>query len=486
MSLVVTARTALPEDVDVVGVPAAKGPEVLGAGNGVTAADLTARGFEGKLGETTTVDGTVVVGVGPAADVTPEVIRRASAALVKETWKRTSVASLLLDAVPADGDKVGAAQAAAEGTLLAAYRFGRYKKESGASTLAEVGIFARGKRALEAIDRGALIAGAVTMARDLVNTPAGDLTPPMFADIAVEVATTAGLTVEVIDEKKAAKLGLGALIGVGKGSDNPPRMVKLTYEPPASVKPRGHVALVGKGITFDSGGLSIKTGEGMMTMKIDMSGAAAVLATMSILPALAPPVRVTGYLCLAENMVSGRAIRPGDVLTAQNGTTIEVLNTDAEGRLVLADGLSLAAAEQPDAIVDLATLTGACVVALGPRIAGLMGNHDGFLQQVRDAADRAGESVWPLPLPKEYRKDLESEIADLKNIAGGRYGGALHAGLFLQEFVDGRPWAHLDIAGPARSESDDAYTPRGGSGFGVRTLVEALTGFRKPTKSGRA
>ena len=281
-------------------------------------------------------------------------------------------------------------------------------------------------------------------------------------------------------------VGLGALIGVGKGSDNPPRMVKLTYEPPASVKPRGHVALVGKGITFDSGGLSIKTGEGMMTMKIDMSGAAAVLATMSILPALAPPVRVTGYLCLAENMVSGRAIRPGDVLTAQNGTTIEVLNTDAEGRLVLADGLSLAAAEQPDAIVDLATLTGACVVALGPRIAGLMGNHDGFLQQVRDAADRAGESVWPLPLPKEYRKDLESEIADLKNIAGGRYGGALHAGLFLQEFVDGRPWAHLDIAGPARSESDDAYTPRGGSGFGVRTLVEALTGFRKPTKSGRA
>jgi leucyl aminopeptidase len=482
MSPTVAALTALPDDVEVVGVPAAKGPVVLGDGNGVTADQLTDRGFEGKLGETVTVDGTIVVGVGPAAAVTAEVIRRASAALVKETWKRSSVASLLLDAVPDDGDRVGAAQAAAEGTALAAYRFGRYKKEAGATTLTSVGIVARGgKRVRDAVERGVLIAGAVTMARDLVNTPAGDLTPPMFADLAVDVATAAGLTIEVIDEKKAAKLGLGGLVGVGKGSDNPPRMVKLTYEPPG--RARGHLALVGKGITFDSGGLSIKPGEGMMTMKIDMSGAAAVLAAMSVLPALAAPVRVTGYLCLAENMLSGRAIRPGDVLTAQNGTTIEVLNTDAEGRLVLADGLSLAAAEQPDAIVDLATLTGACVVALGPRIAGLMGNHDGFLGQVRAAADRAGEPVWPLPLPSEYRKDLESEIADLKNIAGGRYGGALHAGLFLQEFVDGRPWAHLDIAGPARAESDDAYTPRGGSGFGVRTLVEAIVAFKKPGRS---
>jgi len=186
---------------------------------------------------------------------------------------------------------------------------------------------------------------------------------------------------------------------------------------------------------------------------------------------------------MAENMPSGTAQRPSDVLRMYGGKTVEVLNTDAEGRLVLADGLSLAAALQPDAIVDLATLTGACMVALGPRIAGLMGNHDGLIDQVRAAADRAGEPVWPLPLPKEYRKDLESEIADLKNIAGGRYGGALHAGLFLQEFVDGRPWAHLDIAGPARSESDDAYVPKGGSGFGVRTLIDFLSAFRKPARA---
>jgi leucyl aminopeptidase len=219
-----------------------------------------------------------------------------------------------------------------------------------------------------------------------------------------------------------------------------------------------------------------------MTMKIDMSGAAAVLCAMSVLPELAPPVKVTGYLCLAENMLSGRAIRPGDVLRIKNGTTVEVLNTDAEGRLVLADGLSLAAAldPPPDAIIDLATLTGACVVALGPRIAGLMGNSDALMEQVRAAGGRAGEQYWPLPLPPEYRKDLESEVADLKNIGGGRYGGALTAGLFLQEFVDGRPWAHLDIAGPARFESDDAYVPKGGSGFGVRTIIETVLAFRKP------
>jgi leucyl aminopeptidase len=410
--------------------------------------------------------------------VTPEVLRRASAAAAKAASKSSSLVSLLLDAVPADGDRAAAAQAAAEGALLGTYRFGRYKKDAKEPALQTVSLVAKGgKRVRDAVDRGAAVAGAVMMARDLVNTPAGDLTPPMFADLALQVGRDAGLKVEVLDEKKAEKAGLGGLLGVGKGSDNPPRMVKLTYMPAG--RSRGHVALVGKGITFDSGGLSIKPGEGMMTMKIDMAGAAAVLGTMSILPTLATPVQVTAYLCLAENMLSGRATRPGDVLRIKNGTTVEVLNTDAEGRLVLADGLSLAVDQDPDAIVDLATLTGACMVALGSRIAGLMGNNDGWSEQVRAAADRAGEPVWPLPLPSEYRKELESEIADLKNI-GGRYGGALTAGLFLQEFVDGRPWVHLDIAGPARSESDDAYVPKGGSGFGVRTLVELLSTFRKP------
>jgi leucyl aminopeptidase len=479
MPVSVTAETAVSEDADVVGVPAAPGPVLLGDDRGITVADLQARGFEGKLGETATFDGTIVVGVGDTAALTPDVVRRASAALVKEAWKRTSIVNTLLDAVPADGDRPGAAQAAAEGTLLATYRFGRYKKEPKDPTLARVAIVAKGgKRVRDAVDRGVAIANAVMQARDLVNTPAGDLTPPVFADLAVDVAKRAGIKAEVIDETKAAKLGLGGIIGVGKGSDNPPRLVKLTYEPTG--RTRGHLALVGKGITFDSGGLSIKPGDSMMTMKIDMSGAAAVLCAMSVLPALAAPVKVTGYLCLAENMVSGRAIRPGDVLRINNGTTVEVLNTDAEGRLVLADGLSLAAAAEPDAIIDLATLTGACVVALGPRIAGLMGNNEALLEQVRAGSERAGEQVWPLPLPPEMRKDLESEIADLKNIAGGRYGGALYAGLFLQEFVGDRPWAHLDIAGPARFESDDAYVPKGGSGFGVRTVIETVLAFKKP------
>jgi leucyl aminopeptidase len=469
---IVTAAAAAPDDADLVAVPVTS--------DGPIADDLAERGFEGKVGQATRSNGRIMVGVGPAAEVTPETVRRASAAAVKEAWKAPSLVNTLLDAVPADGDRAGAAQAAAEGSLLAAYRFGRYKKEGKETALESITIVAKGgKRVRDAVDRGAAVAGAVAMARDLVNTPAGDLTPPIFADLAAKVADDVGLGVEVLDEKAAAKAGLGGLLGVGKGSDNPPRMVKLTYTPAAG-KPRGHVALVGKGITFDSGGLSIKPGEGMMTMKIDMSGAAAVLGAMSVLPVLGIPVQVTGYLCLAENMVSGRATRPGDVLTIKNGTTVEVLNTDAEGRLVLADGLSLATAENPDAIIDLATLTGACMVALGPRIAGLMGNDDALLDQVRSAADRAGEPVWPLPLPTEYRRDLESEIADLKNIAGGRYGGALHAGLFLQEFVDGKPWAHLDIAGPARSESDDAYVPKGGSGFGVRTLVELLSTYRRP------
>jgi leucyl aminopeptidase len=469
MPLTVSAAAALPDDA-VVGYPVSSDAELDAA--------LVEQGFEGKVGQTARLDGAIAVGVGPADAVDAEVIRRASAALVKASAKRPAIASTLLEAVPAGGDRVAAAQAAAEGSVLAGYRFASYKSNGTAPALGEVTVVAKGgKRVHAAIERGARLAEAVAFARDLVNTPAGDLPPAVFADRAKEVAKATGLTIEVIDEKKAEKLGLGGLLGVGKASENPPRMVKLTYTPAG--RSRGHLALVGKGITFDSGGLTLKPYEGMMQMKTDMAGAAAVLATMSLLPELAPPVQVTGYLCLAENMVSGRAIRPGDVLRIKNGTTVEVLNTDAEGRLVLADGLSLAAAEQPDAIVDVATLTGACMVALGARIAGLMGNDDAWIDQVQAAAGRASEAVWPLPLPKEYRKEIDSDVADLKNI-GGRNGGALTAGLFLQEFVDGRPWAHLDIAGPSRYDSDDAYITKGGTGFGVRTLVELVTTFRKP------
>jgi leucyl aminopeptidase len=270
------------------------------------------------------------------------------------------------------------------------------------------------------------------------------------------------------------------VLGVGQGSERPPRFVKIAYDPGA--RATGRLALVGKGVVFDSGGLSLKTAGGMETMKTDMSGAAAVIATMSVLETLGVKAKVTGYVPMVENMPSGTAIRPGDVLRIRNGKTVEVLNTDAEGRLILADALALAADEKADAIVDLATLTGACVVALGEKIAGLMGNNDGWGEQVRAAADRAGEAMWPLPLPKEYRKMIDSEIADIKNVSSGGYGGALTAGLFLQEFVSGVPWTHLDIAGPARAGADDGYLVRGGTGFGVRTLVELVESFEPPAR----
>jgi leucyl aminopeptidase len=337
-----------------------------------------------------------------------------------------------------------------------------------------------GKKASAAVDAGTAIAEAVALARDLVNTPPGDLSPAVLAKQAIAVAERAGLEVEVVDEKQARKLGMGGLAGVGQGSDNPPRLVKLSYVPAGA---RASLGLVGKGITFDSGGLSLKPPDGMITMKCDMSGAAAVLAAMSVLPALGGRVAVRGYLCAAENMPSGKAIRPGDVLRMSNGKTVEVLNTDAEGRLVMADGLVTAVAEGADAVVDVATLTGACVVALGDKVAGLMGNHDGFLDQVRAAADRAGEAVWPLPLPEEYRSLIDSDVADIKNVSGGRSGGALTAGLFLREFVDGTPWAHLDIAGPAFLNESSPLHPKGATGFAVRTLVELATTFRKPGRA---
>jgi leucyl aminopeptidase len=261
------------------------------------------------------------------------------------------------------------------------------------------------------------------------------------------------------------------------GSDRPPRFLRLEYAPAG---PRGTLAMVGKGVVFDSGGLSLKTAGGMETMKTDMSGAAAVIAAMSTLRDLGVKARVIGYVPLVENMPSGAAMRPGDVLTMRNGKTVEVLNTDAEGRLILADALALATEEGADAIIDLATLTGAVVMALGDKVAGVMGSDDTWVEQVQAAAVRAGEKMWHLPLPEEYRRNLDSEIADLRNVSSAGGAGTLTAGLFLKEFVGEAPWAHLDIAGTARSTADDAETSKGGTGYGVRTLVELASTFRKP------
>lgn len=364
--------------------------------------------------------------------------------------------------------------AVTEGARLGAYRFTRYKKAPVCKRLDIVvgGEVARAQRA--AVTRANIIADGVCLARDLVNTAPNDLGPADLARIATDEAATAGIATRVWDDKALRKGGFGGLTAVGQGSARGPRLVRLSYVPK---KPSGSIALVGKGITFDSGGLSLKPPKSMETMKSDMGGAAAVLATVVTAARLRLPVAVTGWLAIAENMPSGTAQRPGDIITMRNGKTVEVLNTDAEGRLVLADAIVEAAAADPDALIDVATLTGAQLIALGNRVAGVMGNDDEQRTAVVTAGDGAGEMVWPMPLPAELRPSLDSPMADLANI-GDRNGGMLTAALFLKEFVpDDLPWTHVDIAGPAFNEAAaHDYTPKGGTGFGVRTLIEFLGG----------
>ena len=489
MPITFTQADEVPADALVVGAPVFAGRRLPpGASADLDLAFLAERGFEGRPGEALAVPsgrGTwIALGVGEPDTVTAETLRRAAAAFVRSAWRDTTAATTLLAAAPAGLDPALAAQAVAEGASLAAYRFSRYKTDPKPCRLESIAVVSvgagadAGGEAVRGLDRGARTAAAVALARDRVNEPAAAMTPRRLAERAAEIAEGEGLTLTVLDEAEIVAEGLGGLAGVAQGSDEPPRLIELVYDPPSGAD--GTVALVGKGITFDSGGLSIKTAEGMETMKTDKSGAAAVLGAMSVIAALAPPVKVVAIIPATENMPGGAAVKPGDVLRIRNGKTVEVLNTDAEGRLVLADGLSLAVEAGVDAIIDVATLTGACVVALGRKVAGLMGNHQGWIDQVRAAGERAGEDLWPLPLPEDYRKLIDSDVADIKNISGGRYAGALTAGLFLREFVGDVPWAHLDIAGPARSEEDDGYLQKGGTGFGVRTLVEAVMSFRKP------
>jgi leucyl aminopeptidase len=479
----------LPDDgVEILGVPVCS-DDVEGASEIVNLAFLVERGFEAAPGDALVLPGNggttvVALGVGPQTDVTPSVLRVAAVALARSGATARHLTTTLLDAVPAGGDRMGSAQAIAEGTRLGAYSFTRLKSGARPSPVETVTIVGTGgKRLHDAVERGARIAEAQCLARDLVNTPAGDLPPRALAEVATEIAEREGLILTVLDEVDIEAANLGALMGVARGSSEPARLIQLTYEPD---KPRGTLALVGKGITFDSGGLSLKTAEGMLTMKTDMGGAAAVLGAMSAIRAVNPKVTVHAFVPAAENMTGASATKPGDVLRSRSGITIEVLNTDAEGRLALADALTLAVETQPDAIVDIATLTGACQIALGGSIAGLMGNNESLIDQVEDAAEAAGEEVWHLPLPEDYRRVLESEVADIRNVgvtkAGTfvRAGGALTAGLFLREFVGGVPWAHLDIAGPARSAEERGEHPVGGTGIGVRTLLALVAGFKKP------
>jgi len=364
-------------------------------------------------------------------------------------------------------------QALAEGASLGAYVFDRYKKEKKPLKLARVELLVHGKPARDLIDAAELgrkIADAVCAARNLVNDSPGRVTPRALARAARKTADEAGLECEVLGRAQIEKLGMTLFLGVSQGSAEEPQLVRLSYEPPRG-KSAESIALVGKAITFDSGGLSLKTAQGMEDMKTDMAGAAAVISAMRLVAALKPPFAVRGYFGACENLPSGTAYKPGDVIVGKNGTSVEVLNTDAEGRLVLADVLAWAVEDKPAAVVDLATLTGAILVALGPWTAGLFSNDDALADELIAAARTAGEPVWRMPLPSEMEELIKSPIADLKN-TGGRYGGSINAALFLQHFVGRVPWAHLDIAGPASIDKERGYNARGGTGAGVRLLAE--------------
>ena len=463
------------------GVRLLPGAEAVDAAlRGSLVTTLVHLGATGEAGEVTKVPTSgaakaavvVAVGVGALDDEGTtryrEVLRRA-AGVGARALAGTASAAVAFPVADADD-----AAAVAEGLLLGSYAFSDYKTDEGKAPLGDATVVtrkSRDKAVKAALTRAETVAEAVNRTRSWVNTPARDLTPAAFADAAVAHAKGLKLKVDVLDEKALAKAGYGGILGVGQGSANPPRLVRIAFRPSRAKK---HVALVGKGITFDSGGLSLKPNDAMVTMKSDMSGAAAVVAAVVALARLAPRVAVTAYAPMAENMPSGSAQRPSDVLTMYGGKTVEVLNTDAEGRLVLADAIVRAAEDSPDLIVDIATLTGACVVALGTRVAGIMANDDDLLEKVHDAADRAGEQMWPLPMPEELREKLDSPLADIANL-GERWGGALSAGVFLKEFVaDGVAWAHLDIAGPAFNDKPFGYTPKGGTGAGVRTLIQVV------------
>jgi leucyl aminopeptidase len=452
---------------------------------GRIAAVLAAERFQGKAGAVThlhVADGSgpsrvVVTGLGSRRNGGAEMVRRAAAAglrRARDLGARTVALEVLGDRLPPRER----AHAAVEGAILGTYVFDRYKREKNEKVVDTLRVVAAdGRQAREVTEgarRGEIFALATWLARDLINAPANDVHPTHVAEVAKQVAREGKLKVKILEREDCAKLGMGAFLGVAQGSpEQPPKFIHLTYTP--SGRPTKKVAVIGKGITFDSGGLDLKSAEGMSRMKNDMSGAAAVLGIMQALPKLGAKVEVHGFIAATENMPSGTAFRPGDILRAMNGTTIEIGNTDAEGRLTLADALCYAAKfVEPQEMIDMATLTGACVVALGPLCSGLMASDQRLADRLLAAARAAGERVWQLPLIEEYRDQFRSDVADLNN-TGGRNGGAITAGLFLKEFAGSIPWAHFDIAGPAFIDKDSPLGPKGATGVAVRTILTYLT-----------
>jgi leucyl aminopeptidase len=477
-----TAPAALPCDVLVagaftsdVGVRLGPGSEELDrALEGALAEHLADTSFKAKVGDMTVVTtlgrtpakAIAIVGLG-SDDAGAAIVRRAAGLAGRRLAERGVLASVLhLDVDGGDA----AATASVEGLLLGSYRFTAYKSDPRPSKIQEILL---PNATTEALERGVALADATALARDLSNEPSSTLTPESLATRAREVADVAGLECTVYDEQRLEADGFGGLVEVGRGSTRPPRLIRLHHKPEGAT---GKVVVIGKGITFDSGGLSLKDARGMETMKTDMSGGAAVIGAMSAIGRLNPRVEVVALVAASENMPGGSALKPGDVIRHYGGKTTEVLNTDAEGRLVLADTLAFASEDAPDAIVDVATLTGSITIALGLKIAGLFTNDDELGAEILAAAEASGERLWRMPLPDDVKAELVSEIADQKNI-GSRWGGSIIAATFLKEFVGhGIPWAHLDIAGTARAESDYDETPKGSSGFATRTLIHWIEG----------
>ena len=477
---------SVPAKVAAIVIPVAASGPVPG-GVGLNRAQLSALGFEGRASQTQTLPPAagktavrVLVGIGEVRDLDTRVLRNVAATAARACARYESMATTLPGVMR--GSAKVPTQAVVEGIALALHRWVALKNDkSGLSKLTSVTLVSAEKTAevQAGMLMGSATSTAVCTARDFANTPPSHLTARQFAEHAVAIASASGLEATVYNKDQLIAMGCGGLVGVNAGSTEPPRMVKLEYKPTAA---RGKVVLVGKGVMYDSGGISLKPSDGMHAMmKMDMSGAAAVLATMGALRALKVKTQVTAYLMCTDNMPSGSALKLGDVLTMRNKKTVEIHNTDAEGRLILADGLSLGAESKPDAMIDIATLTGACLGALGKKMAGVLSNNSGVVSQLMDSSARTDELLWELPLFHDYRRLLDSNVADMRNI-GGPYAGATTAALFLHEFVGTTPWAHLDIAGPMDADGDDGWLNRGATAFGTRLLIDFCANFTKPSK----
>jgi leucyl aminopeptidase len=481
----VSVVAAVPGDATAIGVPVATDGEVPRERGALDRATLEASGFGATVGETLLlprVDGPTVVevGIGPRASLDAAAIRDAAAAFARAAGRHARLA-LDLTGVASDLEAELAGQAVVEGVLLARYRYRAFVDKPADVRLAALALVTAPDRAAAmtaGADRGRVLARATATARDLCNTPGTHLTARRYAEISSEIAAETGLGIEVYDEEQLAAMGCGGILGVNAGSGEPARLIKLTYRPDG--EPSGHLGLVGKGIMYDAGGISLKPSDAMhAAMKLDMSGSAAILGAMSTLRDLGCPAAVTGWLTCTDNMPSGTATRLGDVLTIRGGKTVEVVNADAEGRLVMADGIVLAVEEGVDAIVTIATLTGAALRTFGTAYAAVLGNDPGLVGQLRAVGAATDEQVWELPLVRKYRRKLDSPIADIKNM-GGVDAGTITAGLFLEDFVAGTPFGHVDMCGPMMSEADDGWRPAGATAFGTRLLAELAVAFRPP------